>query len=59
MRGKADPYLIFLKNRSSGAHLVVPTSGEYKVEVDALEEGGEPIHEKVHAELGGEEGGEN
>ena len=25
----------------------------------ALEEGGKPVHEKVHAELSGEEGGEN
>ena len=32
--GKADPYLIFLKNRNSGDSLVVPKSGEYMGEVD-------------------------
>ncbi len=31
--GKADPYLLFFKNRSS-ASLVVPKSGEYMGEVD-------------------------
>ncbi len=32
--GKADPYLIFLKNRSKVDSLVVPKSGEYMGQVD-------------------------
>jgi hypothetical protein len=32
--GKADPYLVFLKNRESMSPLVVPKSGEYMGEVD-------------------------